>query len=221
MSIQERLERLQEESLQERLRLEAARKEEEGRKGRLYSEGLKDAQRQQAALLEELREIGIVPMIEEFTGWPILPINTEDHTPKTFTTEEAERVKQKLRDLQKGGKMEEVFRRRETSEWMVEVPMPRMLESGEASPTLVIKLTRLSRSLSSWNEPIAFASVSYDPYKQFEIAGRKTTYKGIPQDGEERHEVIEEALAQAIHDPERIERPRPLPLPNEPIRMGF
>lgn len=74
MSIIERVRRIEEEELEQQLAKEKRERELEEARSRRYSEKLPEVMVQRAHLLEQLREIGVLEMIEELTGDPIEPL---------------------------------------------------------------------------------------------------------------------------------------------------
>ena len=110
-------------------------------------EELPEAMKVHAALLEELRGLGVIPLIEEITG-PIDPLPTalaepyDPNKPRVPFDEEKFKAWTESPKFQKHA--EAVFRRF-NSRWPAHIPGPAMRVDGSCHPTFQILMTENNR----------------------------------------------------------------------------
>ena len=165
----------------------------------IYESGVPQARRVQADLLEELRSMGIVGMIEDFIEEPILPLRdaSGSYLVREPTADEFERGKRADRT------------RGERQWFLADVPEPSMLNDGAADPTLRIILAKwymVPREIGM--RPVSEVEIEYDKFRGLRVFGKEETLKTFiyMRNPEEYKEIVERGIARAIYEPKPLLR---------------
>lgn len=180
------------------------RKLEEG-KSRDHSQGyireLPEVGRWQAILLEELRSLGIVAMVEEVGERQIMPLADFEH-PELLH----QRIILSPEDVKKMEK--EFFRYRK---WVASIKRPVLSEDGVWDFNLKIEIRRNTERkcgftgyLGRENDPLV--NMEYSTKGILTIEGEEVTFcQPVPKDEAGRIEIVETALAKALLNPKMPE----------------
>lgn len=208
MSINERINELERHAAdQEEINRRESERLDAAASARIHEE-LPRVKEQQHVLLERLRRLGVLAMIEEMTEEKIPPlIRRQRKVAVPFPNSLAD-----FRRSSKKGrkKFEEALR---PKDWSAEVQYPQFEEGkwdGNLRIVVVKNDTRYQYPMPLPDEPKVI--VSYDIARFLTIAGREVTFSGsVPTGKAERVEILEGAFAKAFRDPERKKPRRPEP----------
>ncbi|MBI4040201.1 hypothetical protein HY389_02500 [Candidatus Daviesbacteria bacterium] len=150
------------------------------------------ARRRQKILFDELKETGVIGIVQQVTQGPIFWIDYELRGNKLhrIKSEESEKPSQiKVSRLR----------------WQADVVLPRVSSKGSWDTALYIYLTNKAfrpAGASMYELGSACVVVAYGHARSLAILGKDSTYRGaIPGDEVEKTDLIEQALAQAIDQP--------------------
>lgn len=202
-SVKETIEEIRDqECLEERRQRAEEEAKQKALRERFHNE-FPQARRQQAVLLEELRNLGVIPIIEDLTG-PIFPLRGRvgnEYLVREPTPEELERSRKWPRPR----------RIMDPPEYAEIVDFPVMNEDGSASRNLVITVMHFRfigiPSISGGDGwALEVAKVVYTEDKNLTISGAEVIFSGqIPEDeAGTRTEVVTKALAWALVHPKSI-----------------
>ncbi len=202
MSVKETMKRIEEVAEAQKKfhdsRQEEARKEANKIKKERYTAGLPEARRVQAELLEELRQVGVVPLLEEMAG-PINPIE-----PSRKDDGSSEYRKYLVDSLLEGLKS---VHRQFRGIWTPSIPLPEMRADGTPKPTLKIQIERVrTESMRpnmspNFEPPSLSVNVEYHTDGRLIIAGEKTTFNKRVRGETNYNSEYEEVIAQAFLEP--------------------
>lgn len=148
--------------------------------------------KKQVVLLRELQGLGVIGMIEEFTGEK-MEILEEDRVERIgYDRPRYDKVLDENYD---------VIQVPEELGWSWEVVSPDLSENGIWNPALRIRLGKID-DLIYGNFNGDSVILAYHPSKDLEIMGQEVTYRGeLPQDSIARTTLVETKLAQALVNP--------------------
>lgn len=224
MSVKEKIQAAQEEAaraeeakrLLERQQQEEAAKQFYARNDKYHRE-VHSRRNEQAPLLEELRDTGIVAMIEEVTGQVIesIPVRSQEWLARQVEAHDKELPPPIDRWPTPEEIDENIRRSRETEskEWQVSVEWPELSQESEGiwDTTLRIKATKMGTAfdIRRGRVPRAVVTVTYSPERLLTIEGENKVYSGaLPIKSPETQEVLENVMAQAFLHPKKVDSPR-------------
>lgn len=208
--------------------------QEKGTKLQRHDSELSQALERQGELLEELRAMGIVEMVEKMIDPQALRIhspNEEQHQPHNGslwvspdntlplplrqTKVSIEDVEKALINIQK-------------QEWEANTLLPQQREDGSLDPTIIIDIKKVHNEdlrnmtyLYYGGEIEEHVHVSYSPQKALTIQGAETTFESVVDIQNVDRDAVKTALALAFINPKKTEVPVKYDL--RPIRVfeGF
>lgn len=162
-----------------------------------YSTEFKKVWRKQAELLEELRELGVLGIIEETTGGVIFPLVVPlgyKASPGHLTEYQEQvwvgTIKPRMGSWWDG-------------EWHIDTPFPYLKEDGSFEPALHIEVSQ-TRHDANLIKSIRVGSVlfTYTPRKKLIITGKEITFSGrLPKDDIKRLDAVKDAFTKALAKP--------------------
>lgn len=224
MSVKEKLDEMLAADIAAEAHAKSVRKQEEQRKAEVkdakWQAEHSDILKQQAALLEEMRALDIVGIIEELVEKPIEPIETEPRQPKQLTPEDIDSLRVSFHRQLTSEKKEE--RERRFHELTRHRRYAVTLHKPSLSDDLVwdagVRMTIVDQGYTTPRHGIYFESDSkklprveiiFEKQEDYilRILGEEVTFEGnLPENKANRVETVEIALAKALKDPIKAER---------------
>lgn len=156
----------------------------------------------QVVLLRELQTLGIIPLIEEFTGEKMVILEQEGKVLVGYYNPWydwwKENDPEKLDEIDKKVKAGLV--------WGWEISSPRLSsDTGQWNQNLRIVINQVDNDgmVPTLNGTDSHAVLlAYSPTRELQIMGRETTYQGpLPEDPTVRIKLVERKLAEALFNP--------------------
>lgn len=226
MSVKEKIQAAQEQiarAEEENRHLEQQAQEEAAKKfyarDDKYHREVHSIRNKQAPLLEELRDTGIVAMIEEVTDQVINPIPVRSQEWLALQVYHHEKGLPPFTDHWPTAEDLRKAAEAEHKEWQVSVEWPELSQEGEGiwDTTLRIEATKMGTAfdIRKGRVPRAVVTVTYSPERLLTIKGENKVYSGaLPTKSPETQEVLENVMAQAFLHPKKIE---PIPKSMRPL----
>lgn len=173
----------------------------------LYAQQLPDALRIQQGLIEDLRAIGVIDMINAvITPDVITPNKTREEELKIWKRAKAEQLKKpRVTTYMDPRLVSKIWFEMWDQKWQGGIFYPSQREDGSLDPTLRIGIDNDTTSFEYYHEdtlgPLKSIIVSYSPERVLTIEGTETTFKGVVTRENVDKDAISTAFGKALQRP--------------------